>query len=112
MKSCRQKQQSNWHKLCLITIDYNLNSSQISHKQLVLVAAPIFIGAYFFSANRLTAINPVKLPSPSNKISAKSKDRPVVKYFCTSSIIIPYKITYNAILLNITGKLDGSAVNL
>ena len=41
------------------------------------------------------------LPSVSNKISIRSKDRPTVKYLCTNSIITPYKTTKAAILTDI-----------
>ena len=73
---------------------------KFSHKQLVLVAAPISIGAYFFLSNRVIPKSPVTLPNESNTISTTSKDRLGTKYFCINSITIPYTITHKAIFVN------------
>ena len=65
-------------------------SSQFSHKQLVLVATPVSTGVYFFTSSLVATTKPTILPIVSAIISPISKERLGMKYFCTYSIAIPY----------------------
>ena len=64
-------------------------SSQFSHKQLVLVATPVSTGVYLFVRSLVAITNPIILPIVSAMISPISKERFGIKYFCTNSIAIP-----------------------
>ena len=56
-------------------------SSQFSHKQLVLVATPVSTGVYFFISSLVATTNPAILPIVSAKMSKTSKERFGMKYF-------------------------------